>query len=157
MLRLSKKADYALMAMKHLATRPEGGGSSSAREIAEAYDIPLELLAKVLQRLVRGRLLVSVQGTRGGYRMGQPADRITVADVIQAVDGPVTVTACSEDDHGCDQYSKCSIRDPLWKIKNRILDALTTMTMAEMAVDEPIAEAVAEPAVSRLVFVPHAE
>jgi DNA-binding IscR family transcriptional regulator len=69
----------------------------------------------------------------------------------------VTVTACSEDDHGCDQYSKCSIRDPLWKIKNRILDALTTMTMAEMAVDEPIAEAVAEAAVSRLVFVPHAE
>ncbi|MGE0041296.1 MAG: Rrf2 family transcriptional regulator [Vicinamibacterales bacterium] len=157
MLRLSKKADYALIAMKHLATRPEGGASSSAREIAEAYDIPLELLAKVLQRLVRGRLLVSVQGTRGGYRMGRPADRITVADVIQAVDGPVTVTACSEDDHGCDQYSKCSIRDPLWKIKTRILDALTTMTMAEMAVDEPIAGAVTEPAVSRLVFVPHAE
>ena len=95
MLRLSKKSDYALIAMKHLALRPESGASSSAREISEAYDIPLELLAKVLQRLVRARLLVSVQGTRGGYRLGRSASTISVADVIQAVDGPVTVTGPS--------------------------------------------------------------
>lgn len=155
MLRLSKKSDYALMAMKHLATRTDGGASASAREISEAYDIPLELLAKVLQRLVRARLLVSVQGTRGGYRMGRPPSQISVADVIQAVDGPVTVTACSTDDHNCDQYSKCSIRDPLWKIKNRILDALNTVSVAEMAAE---AEAPPPPApthtVSRMVFVP---
>ena len=137
MLRLSKKADYALMAMKHLAMRPEPRRRASAREIAEAYDIPLELLAKVLQRLVRARLLVSVQGTRGGYRLGRPPHAIPVADVIQAVDGPVTVTACSPDDHRCDQYSKCSIRDPLWKIRGRILEALTTVTVAELAADEP--------------------
>jgi Rrf2 family protein len=135
MLRLSKKADYALIAMKHLAQRPEGG-SASAREIAEAYDIPLELLAKVLQRLVRARLLVSVQGTRGGYRLARPAHTIAVADVIQGVDGPVAVTACSTDDHNCDQYSKCSIRDPLWKIRSRILDALNTVSVAELAADE---------------------
>ena len=71
MLRLSKKSDYALIAMKHLATRPDAAARRSAREISEAYDIPLELLAKVLQRLVRARLLVSVQGTRGGYRLGR--------------------------------------------------------------------------------------
>lgn len=154
MLRLSKKSDYALMAMKHLALRTDGGASSSAREMSEAYDIPLELLAKVLQRLVRARLLVSVQGTRGGYRLGRPATAISVADVIQAVDGPVTVTACSTDDHNCDQYSKCSIRDPLWKIKNRIYDALNTVSVAEMAADS---EAPAQPqthTVSRMVFVP---
>ena len=91
MLRLSKKSDYALISMKHLAMRPDA--SSSAREISEAYDIPLELLAKVLQRLVRARLLASVQGTRGGYRLSRSASLISVADVIQAVDGPVTVTA----------------------------------------------------------------
>ena len=154
MLRLSKKSDYALMAMKHLALRTDGGASSSAREMSEAYDIPLELLAKVLQRLVRARLLVSVQGTRGGYRLGRPAAAISVADVIQAVDGPVTVTACSTDDHNCDQYSKCSIRDPLWKIKNRIFDALNTVSVAEMAAES---EAPAQPqthTVSRMVFVP---
>jgi Rrf2 family protein len=156
MLRLSKKTDYALIAMKHLAMRPEGA-SASAREIAEAYDIPLELLAKVLQRLVRVRLLISVQGTRGGYRLGRAAPSIPVADVIQAVDGPVTVTACSPNDHRCGQYSKCSIRDPLWKIRGRILDALTTVTVAELAAEEPAAVAEPEPTrVSRMTFVlPH--
>jgi Rrf2 family protein len=152
MLRLSKKADYALMAMKHLATRQDSAASCSAREIAEAYEIPLELLAKVLQRLVRARLLISVQGTRGGYRLGRPAPAIPVADVIQAVDGPVTVTACSDNDHKCVQYSKCSIRDPLWKIRGRIIEALTTVTIADLMV-EP--EAIAPPAatVSRMTFV----
>jgi Rrf2 family protein len=154
MLRLSKKSDYALMAMKHLATRPDGGASSSAREISESYDIPLELLAKVLQRLVRARLLVSVQGTRGGYRLGRSPAMISVADVIQAVDGPVTVTACSEDDHNCDQFTKCSIRDPLWKIKNRIIEALTTVSVAEMAVEADAPPPVQAHTVSRLVFIP---
>ena len=153
MLRLSKKADYALIAMKHLAMRPEGT-SASAREIAEAYDIPLELLAKVLQRLVRVRLLVSVQGTRGGYRLGKPAAAIPVAEVIQSVDGPVAVTACSTDDQNCDQYSKCSIRDPLWKIRSRILAALTTVSVAELAADDAPPES--PRVVSRMTFVmPH--
>ena len=154
MLRLSKKSDYALIAMKHLAIRPDGGGSASAREISEAYDIPLELLAKVLQRLVRARLLASEQGTRGGYRLGRNASLISVADVIQAVDGPVTVTACSVDDHNCDQYTKCSIRDPLWKIKNRIVEALSTVSVAEMAVEADAPAPVAAHTVTRMMFVP---
>ena len=97
MLRLSKKADYALMAMKHLATRPDAA-SASAREIAEQYDIPIELMAKVLQRLARRGLLTSHQGTRGGYRLARACGAISVADIIQAIDGPLTVTACSTED-----------------------------------------------------------
>jgi len=118
MLRLSKKADYALIAMRHLASG-EAGSSASAREMAESYAIPPELLAKVLQRLVRAGL--------------------TVADVIQAIDGPVAVTACSPDDHACEQYERCEIRDPLWRIKSRIVDALATVSLAELA--EPVAPA----------------
>jgi Rrf2 family protein len=137
MLRLSKKADYALMAMKHLALRGDRG-SSSAREIAEAYDIPIELLAKVLQRLVRGGLLVSQQGTRGGYQLARVAAQISVADVIQAIDGPVTVTACSTDGGTCDQYAKCNVRDPLWRVRERILNALGGCTIAELATDGPL-------------------
>ena len=132
MLRLSKKADYALMAMKHLATRADGA-SSSAREIAEAYDIPVELMAKVLQRLAREGLLASHQGTRGGYQLSREASAISVADVIQAVDGPLTVTACSTEEENCEQYSKCSVRDPLWKIRERIIVALQTCSITELA------------------------
>ncbi len=134
MLRLSKKADYALLAMRYLAAHADRG-AVSARELAEAYDIPSELLAKVLQKLVRARLLASHQGIRGGYGLGRSADRISVAEVIEAVDGPLTVTACSEVDRSCDQYAKCSIRDPLWRIKDRIVSALTATSVAELAVD----------------------
>jgi Rrf2 family protein len=135
MLRLSKKADYALIAMKHLTQHKGEAGSTSAREIAEQYDIPLELMAKVLQRLVRSRLLASTQGTRGGYTLQRPATSISVADVIQAIDGPFTVTACSSDDHDCEQFEKCSIRDPLWRLRERIVRALDTVSVAELAGD----------------------
>jgi Rrf2 family protein len=135
MLRLSKKADYALIAMKHLALSRDGAVSVSAREIAEQYDIPLELMAKVLQRLVRSGLLVSTQGTRGGYTLQRASDSISVADVIQAIDGPFTVTACSTDDHDCEQFQKCSIRDPLWRLRERIVQALGTVSVAELASD----------------------
>jgi Rrf2 family protein len=140
MLRLSKKADYALIAMKHLAQKP-GAPSTSAREIAEQYDIPIELLAKVLQRLVRTGLLASTQGTRGGYTLSRAAKSISIADVIQAIDGPFTVTACSTEKHDCEQYSKCSVRDPLWQIRERIVAALGTVTLSEMASDQDVATA----------------
>jgi Rrf2 family protein len=136
MLRLSKKADYALIAMKHLAMRPDAA-SASAREIAEQYDIPVELMAKVLQRLARRGLLTSHQGTRGGYRLARPSAVISVADIIQAIDGPVTVTACSTDAENCDQYDKCSVRDPLWRIKDRILTALATCSLQEISAEIP--------------------
>jgi FeS assembly SUF system regulator len=141
MLRLSKKADYALIAMKHLAQKCCGATSTSAREIAEQYDIPIELMAKVLQRLVRTGLLVSTQGTRGGYTLSRPSATISVADIIQAIDGPVTVTACSTQKNDCEQYGKCSIRDPLWQIRARIVAALDTVTLAEMATTENLATA----------------
>lgn len=145
MLRLSKKADYALMAMKHLALRGDRG-SSSAREIAALYDIPIELMAKVLQRLVRRGLLASHQGTRGGYELARRPTHISVADVIQAIDGPVTVTACSSEENQCEQFAKCNVRDPLWKVRERILTALGECTIAELAADAPV-PSTARPAV----------
>src|SRR3977135_1675436 len=134
MLRLSKKADYALIAMKHLALRGDRG-SSRARGIAEQYDIPIELMAKVLQRLVRRGLLASHQGTRGGYELARRPVQISVADVIRAIDGPVPVTACSTDDGQCDQFAKCNVRDPLWRVRERILSALREGQRAELSAD----------------------
>ncbi|MDE3155092.1 MAG: SUF system Fe-S cluster assembly regulator [Acidobacteriota bacterium] len=141
MLRFSKKADYALIAMKHLALR--GEQATSAREIAEQYGIPVELMAKVLQRLARRGLLVSSQGTRGGYKLSRSPRLMSVADVIQAIDGPVTVTACSTADEKCEQYATCNVRDPLWRIKERIVMALGTCSIAELATDPPAPPAAA--------------
>ena len=132
MLRLSKKTDYALIALKDLASSPEGS-SSSAREIAARYNIPVELMAKVLQRLAKRGLLASHHGKRGGYDLARPATMISVADVIQAVDGPVAVTACSDIDVTCEQYSTCNVRDPLWRLKDRIVRTLAEFTIDELA------------------------
>jgi len=96
---------------------------------------------QVLQRLVRRGLLASQQGTRGGYLLARLPTQISVADVIQAIDGPVTVTACSTQKNDCEQYQKCSIRDPLWQIRERIVAALDTVTLAEMATDNIAAAA----------------
>jgi len=137
MLRLSKKSDYALIALKDLALSAPGT-SSSAREIAGRYEIPTELMAKVLQRLAKIGLVASHQGTRGGYILARPASQISVADVIQAIDGPVTLVACSEGDETCDQYSKCTIRDPLWRLKDRIVRYLTALTIHELAYDKAL-------------------
>ena len=143
MLRLSKKSDYALMAMKHLAVKTASASpspassSTSAREIAEQYDIPIELMAKVLQRLARRGLLTSHQGTRGGYTLARSTASISVADIIQAIDGPLTVTACSTEDEQCEQFTKCNVRDPLWRIKDRILAALSTCSLAEISTAAP--------------------
>ncbi len=139
MLGLSKKADSALMAVRPLAW-PDGPSSTSAREISEQYDIPIELMAKVLQRLVRAGLLISTQGTRGGYTLSRPPVAISVAHVIQAIDGPFTLTACSSENHDCDQYNKCCIRDPLWRIRERMAATLEAVTIAEMAAESDAAQ-----------------
>ena len=131
MLRLSKKADYALIALKDLASRPEGD-APSAREIAERYAIPVELMAKVLQRLAKMGIVASHQGTRGGYHLARAATQISVADVILAIDGPVLVTACSDEDESCEQYDTCNVRDPLWRLKDRIVQALAAFTVNEL-------------------------
>src|SRR5437588_2990602 len=146
MLRLSKKADYALIAMKHLAADAPHG-TASAREIAERYDIPLELLAKVLQQLTRRGFLASHMGIHGGYHLARPTTAISVADVIQAIDGPLEITACGPSDERCDQFSKCNVRDPLWRVKDRIIAVLQTVSLSEMAsgeIDRPLKVTIGE-------------
>jgi Rrf2 family protein len=97
-------------------------------------------MAKVLQQLARRNLLTSHQGTRGGYRLARASGSISVADIIQAIDGPLTVTACSTEAENCGQYAKCSVRDPLWRIKDRILSALATCSLDEIAADARMPE-----------------
>jgi Rrf2 family protein len=131
-LRLSKKADYALLALSYMAV-PGQRPTVSAREVAERHDIPPELLAKVLQQLARRGVLTSVQGMNGGYRLARPAGDISVAHVVEAIDGPLTLTACAEAASDCIQFEKCSIRDPLHRIRERIASALATCSIAELA------------------------
>ena len=132
MLRFSKKADYALLALQYLALEAPSG-NASARAIAERFDIPVDLLAKVLQHLARLGFVVAHKGSHGGYHLARPTTAISVAEVVQAIDGPFAVTACAPGDTRCAQFAACTVRDPLWRLKNRILSVLQTTTLAEIA------------------------
>jgi Rrf2 family protein len=100
MLKISKKADYGMMALMHLAQHPDRI-SWSAREISERYGIPAELMAKILQKLVQRGFLVSHHGTNGGYSLARPADAITAAEVIGAIEGPLSPVVCQTKDFAC--------------------------------------------------------
>ncbi len=131
MLRLSKKADYGLIALLHLAAK-ETRPSASAKEIAETYGLPLPLLAKVLQTLTRRGFLAAAYGTNGGYRLARRAESISALEVIDALDGPVVLTSCTGKANGCDRNSKCTARGPLEKIREDILQLLERTSLSEM-------------------------
>ena len=130
MFQLSKKSDYGLIALKHLAQHNDE--SVSARKIAAQYHIPAELLAKVLQRLARKGLLVSQQGINGGYVLARDPAMISIVDVVEALEGPISFTPC-ERGGDCQQMSTCSVRDPLLKIKAKVVRVLGDTSIYELA------------------------
>ncbi|MGE5082492.1 MAG: RrF2 family transcriptional regulator [Acidobacteriota bacterium] len=135
MLKLTKKADYALMAMKHLAER-SSEGSLSAKDVADAYGIPPEALAKILQKLVKAGLLHSQHGTNGGYMLARPAHTISAFEVIQAIDGPLFITSCITVRGECGQSDRCNIREPLRKVNDSIEAVLKRIKISHMR-EEP--------------------
>ena len=139
MLKLTKKADYALMAMKHLAER-FSQGSLSAKDVADAYGIPPEALAKILQKLAKAGLLHSQHGTKGGYTLARAPHTISAFEVIQAIDGPLFITSCITVRGECGQSDRCNIREPLRKVNNSIEDVLRRIKISEMK-EEPESEA----------------
>jgi Rrf2 family protein len=134
MLRLTKKADYGLMAMKHFAEHA-AQGACSAKDVAESYGIPQEALAKILQRLAKAGLLHSQHGINGGYTLARDAASITAFEVIRAIDGPLFITSCVTVRGECDQTDRCSIREPLRRVSHSIEEVLRRLTIAEMKED----------------------
>ena len=133
MLKLTKKADYGLIALKHLAVN--GPESSSAKAIADMYGIPVALLSKILQKLAKLGFLTSEHGTNGGYKLARAAREITALEVIRAIDGPIFLTACFTEHGYCCHTDKCIVRDPLQKVHEGILRLLASITIGDMSMD----------------------
>lgn len=132
MLRLTKKADYGLMALKFLAEHPEAT-SLSAKDIAEAYHIPPQLLAKILQRLTKVGLLRSHAGMNGGYALSRDAHAISAFEVIRAIDGPLFITSCVTQSGSCDLTDSCTIKEPLRRVNESISDVLKNISIGDLA------------------------
>ena len=140
MLKLTKKADYGLIALCHLASHSQKSmATASAKDIADSYRIPLPLLSKVLQALVRNGLLASEQGASGGYRLARDPHEITALEVIRIMDGPIILTHCFTEHAGhaeCEQHECCPVREPLRKVHEGILKLLSSITISDISSED---------------------
>ncbi len=148
MLKFSKKADYGLMAVQHIASVQFGDLHKArvvnTKEIAEEYHIPVELLAKVLQTLAKQGLVESQNGPKGGYLLARNTSEITIAQVLEAIEGPLGITDCYQEQEdedkatSCSCFNHCNIRTPLLKVQDSIYQLLNSMTVADMMGGTPL-------------------
>ena len=130
MLRISKLTDYAILAMVELT---RDGEMLSAQALAERVGIEAPTASKVLKLLAGYGLLDSFRGANGGYRARRVASNISVAEVIEAIEGPVAMTECSEETGLCEQESSCELRGNWQRISLAVRQALEQVSLAEMS------------------------
>jgi Rrf2 family protein len=132
MLKLSKKVEYGLLAIKHIASQ-SGGDIMTAKEISLRYHIPFDLLSKILQKLAKEKIITSYQGVKGGYGLISSPSDLKISQIINAIEGPQVLMECeSKDAQFCEQFQSCTIRNPLQKIQVNINDVFDNMTLQEI-------------------------
>ena len=131
MLRIAKLTDYATVLMVRLARDP--ARCFSAAQLADELGVPLPTVAKLLKSLLQARLLTSARGAVGGYTLAHAPHAISVADVVNAIEGPVALTECSLGKGNCSREKDCSTRANWQLISRAVLVALETVSLADMA------------------------
>lgn len=135
MIRLNRLTDYAVVLLTQMATR--SACLTSAQQIADQGALPLPTVAKLLNALARAGIVVSHRGATGGYTLGRPAVQISVADIVQALEGPIALTACAEgSDAACEVETLCPMAGNWNKVNQAIRRALEGVTLADMAVPD---------------------
>ena len=132
MLQLTKRTEYGLIALLHLAARE--GEVVSVREIGEHYPIPKRLLAEAVKELTRAGLLASQRGASGGYWLARPAEEITLGQVVSALEGAPSLTSCHDlalasTDGSCEVQPTCPIRSPLQRLRQGIWGLMQNTTL----------------------------
>ena len=130
MLKLTKKIEYALIALQHMQGK-DHNDITNAKEIAENFDLPASLLAKVLQQMAKHNIIEPLQGPSGGYRLNKPLDEIKLNDFIEIIEGPVGLVDCLHDPD-CGHIGTCNIRLPIERVNNTIKDLFSNMTLADL-------------------------
>jgi|TARA_B100001250_G_scaffold275235_2_gene237760 Rrf2 family protein len=130
MLKISRKVEYALIALRHFQSQ-DRDKLTSAKKLATTYGVPQELLAKVLQRLAKNDIIHAVKGPSGGYRLSIDPETIKMTEFFEIMEGPMGIMDCYFDS-GCDQMDGCTIRRPINRINDSIRDMFNNMTLAEV-------------------------
>lgn len=130
MIRLTNLADYAVVLMCEIANAPE---RVSAQDLSSSTNIPVPTVSKILNALGRGELLTSHRGLKGGFALAKPVEEITVADIIEAIDGPIALTHCAEPEDTSCGYSEICFMRPKWQVINTsVRGALEQVTLASL-------------------------
>lgn len=132
MIRLSRTSDYGIVLMAHLAGCSDLG-PHNAREVAADAGLPLPMVSKILKALARQGLLVSHRGAKGGYSLARTPEKISAAEMITALEGPIGLTECSVHPGHCVQESSCHVREPWQRINAVVRQALLDVTLADLA------------------------
>jgi FeS assembly SUF system regulator len=130
MLRVSKLTDYATVVMATLAAA--AGEVLSAQVLAERARLEVPTVSKLLKQLAQAGLVLSTRGINGGYRLARAAERISVADIVAAIEGPIGMTECSAHAGACGHEPHCGVRVNWQRINRAISMALESVTLAEM-------------------------
>ena len=132
MLRISKLTDYGIVLLARVAAAPRDA-QLSARELAERAALPLPAASKMLKQLTAAGLLESLRGAKGGYRLVRAPEAITVAEIVYALEGPIALMDCTAGPGHCEQESRCTVREPWHRINSAVHDALSRVTLADLA------------------------
>jgi Rrf2 family protein len=131
MIRISMKTDYGLIALKHIASLPEGD-IANAKDIAARFSLPPNLLAKVLQSLSQSGIIEAQKGSGGGYRMAKAATDVTLAAIIESIEGPVHMVMCTSNDGCCSIEDRCTVKNGLTSLEQRFYQFFETVTLADV-------------------------
>jgi Rrf2 family protein len=133
MLQLSKKVEYGLIALRHMAMNSRGQ-MFTAKELAATYDIPYELLAKVLQKLTKAGVVFSTQGMHGGYTLAKKPNELQVSNIINVIEEekPTIAECYSEGGENCSIFDVCTIRKPLGKMQRNLNLLLENTTLEQI-------------------------
>ena len=134
-MRINKLTDYSIVIMTNMVIKDEKG-MYNAKELAEATGIPLPTVTRILKMLSNGKLLESQRGPQGGYSLTRSAKEISVAEVIEAMEGPISLTECASDDCGCSYEASCAVGKPWQKINKAIKEVLQNINLAEMGMKD---------------------
>jgi len=131
-LQVSRKVDYALRAIIHLANEETSERACTVSEIAERERIPRQFLEKIVQQLIQRGLVRSRRGPRGGYVLGRPAEQVTFRDVIEAVEGPISLNVCVGEHADCFLLGACGM-NRIWREgQRRVMDLFQSTTIADV-------------------------
>ena len=132
MFKLSKKIEYSILALQHMMVMDDDH-IATVKEISERHSIPQSLLAKICQQLAKSKIIQSVQGSRGGYALNMEASEISLASVMEAIEGPLHIVDCNHDHHTCDRDKGCTLKTGLDPVQQQLSIFLNSVTLASFA------------------------